>query len=83
MLHAPMKEGTYSPDHLPGLAREAHAASGLTQSDAAARLGVTPQSYGQALSDRAGLDVLRRRIIEAFTDYDVTGPVFHLVNRSA
>ena len=76
-----MKAGAYTPDDLPTLAREAHGASGLTQAQAAGQLGVTPQSYGQALSDRAGLDVLRRRIIEAFTDFDVKGPVYQLVKR--
>ena len=76
-----MKAGTYRPDDLPGLAREAHAASGLTQADAAVKLDVTPQSYGQALSSRAGLDALRRRIIEAFTPYRVEGPDYRLVER--
>ncbi len=69
-----MQAGTYSPDDLPSLAREAHAASGLTQADAAAKLDVTPQSYGQALSNRAGLDALRRRIVSEFTTFEVDGP---------
>lgn len=77
-----MKAGTYSPNDLPALAREAHEASGRTQADAAAHLGVTPQSYGQALGNRPGLDALRCRIIAAFTDYEADGPNYTLRPKS-
>lgn len=77
-----MNPGTYTPDDLTPLARSAHEASGLTQAAAAERLGVTPQSYGQALSDRTGLDALRRRIIEEFSPYDVVGPEYRLIDKA-
>lgn len=73
-----MDTGTYSPQDLPTLAREAHAASGLTQAEAAERLAVTQPAYNQALSTRAGMDALRRRIVEAFTPFVVEGPHYTL-----
>lgn len=74
----PMNPGTYSPDALPQLAREAHESTGLTQAAAAGKLDVTPQSYGQALSDRPGLDALRRRIVNELTGYTLDGPTYTL-----
>jgi transcriptional regulator with XRE-family HTH domain len=78
----PMTPGTYAPDDLPTLAREAHEASGLTQAAAAEQLGVSQPAYAQALSKRPGLDALRRRIVEAFTGYRVEGPNYVLVQKA-
>jgi hypothetical protein len=76
-----MQPGTYSPDDLPQLARTAHESTGLTQTAAAERLGVTQSAYAQALSKRAGMDALRRRIVDELTDYTLTGPVYTLARK--
>lgn len=67
---------TITPDELPDLAREAHDASGLTQRAAAAELGVSIGTYGQALTPRAGLDAVRIRIVERWGGVAIEGPVY-------
>jgi len=76
-----IKEGLIDPKDLPVLARKAHASSGLTQSQAATKLDTTQQAYSQALSLRKGLNMLRRRIVEAFTHFRVGGPFLKLVKK--
>lgn len=76
-----MEAGTYQPQDLSALAREALEASGLTQAQAAERLGVSQPSIAQALGRTKGLDALRRRIVEAFTEYRVVGPEYRLVRK--
>lgn len=74
-IDMPIKPGSYPCSELASLARVAHADSGLTQVAASKRLGVSPPAYAQALAARPGLDVLRRRIIEEFSDLMVSDPV--------
>lgn len=67
---------------LTALASEAFEGSGLTQSAAAERLGVSRPALAQAIGEPArSLDALRRRIVEAFTPYRVIGPEYRLVEK--
>ena len=72
---------TLPADDLVKLAREAFEASGLTQQQAAEKFGVSQPSIAQALASSRSLAPLRIRIIEAFTSYDVRGPLYQLVER--
>ncbi len=64
------------------LAREAWAASGLTQVQAAEQLGVKHPTFARAVGNpESSLTALRRRIVEAFTPYRVDGPQYVLVKK--
>lgn len=73
---------SFPADDLVKLAREAFEASGLTQQQAATQLGVSQPVLARAVNQpSASLSALRVRIIEAFTDYVVEGPVYRLIKR--
>lgn len=71
-------------DELTQAARAAWQASGLTQAAAAEQLGVSRVTFAHAVGEpQRSLLSLRVRIVEAFTDYRVEGPVYRLVGKSA
>ncbi|MDT0632926.1 helix-turn-helix domain-containing protein [Rubrivirga litoralis] len=60
-------------------ARAAWEASGLTQREVAAALGVSQPTLSQALNDpKRSLSDLRIRIIERYGDTRVSGPLYQL-----
>ena len=65
---------TVSADDFTALAREAFGASGLTQAQAAERLGVSQPSVAKALAGASNLLGLRVRMVEEFGAYEVEGP---------
>ena len=71
-------------DDLTPPARAAWEASGLTQSQAAERLGVSRVTFAHAIGEPSrSLTSLRVRIVEAFTDFRVEGPEYRLVEKGA
>lgn len=67
---------TIHPDDLPALAAEALAASGLTQTAAAAELGAQQTHVNRAIKQGGSYDALRIRIIERWGGVQVEGPVY-------
>ena len=74
-----MKERIVEEIELMTLAKEFREASGKTRADAARELDVAPPTVHQA-EEKPGqsLHKLRMRIIEAYSDYEVIGPVYLL-----
>jgi DNA-binding XRE family transcriptional regulator len=74
-----MKERIVEETELMGLAKEFREASGKTRADAARELDVASPTIHQA-EEKSGqsLNKLRIRMIEAYSNYEVTGPVYLL-----
>ncbi len=66
----------HTPADLPALARAALAASGLSQKDAAARLGLSQAVVSKALSGKPGQDPARLRIVREIGGIVLDGPVY-------
>jgi DNA-binding XRE family transcriptional regulator len=71
-------------DELCALAKRFRAAAGKSRAEAARRLGVARPTVFQAEEDpQQALLKLRKRIIEEYSDFDVTGPFYVLRRKRA
>ena len=75
---------TLTPEDLATTVRAVRAAENLTQQEVADRLGISKAAVSKAENylDGDGMQGVRTRIIEAFTDYRVEGPTFTLVRKA-
>ena len=71
----------YSHDDIVNLAREALDASGLTQREAAERLGVSQPSIAKAVTGVSSMTGVRLRLIGELSGLSLSGP-FYAVERS-
>ena len=74
-----MKQRIIEAAELTALAKQFREASGKSQIEAARELEVAPPTLHQAEEQpRQSLHKLRMRMIEAYSDYEVIGPVYLL-----
>jgi DNA-binding XRE family transcriptional regulator len=78
-----MSKNTFlTEEELAAFARECREKAGKKRAQAAREMGVSQTSiFNAEESPEQGLQKLRMRIIEAYSRFKVTGPVYHLTKK--